>query len=414
MSREQLAQMRMKIYEVFQPGRPIKSIDLFADRPRQMNSLHSAIFQPGRHGILFGERGVGKSSLAQVVADLQRTNGVHTLKDRGTVNCDESDDFTSLWHKIFLALPYGYIDGKMVNMDEVATESRDTLISPDDVRHALSLFNEPSFIVIDEVDQLTDANAKRLLTATIKNLSDHDVNTTLLLVGVADTVNELIVEQKSAERALVQVRMPRMSDEELVQIIDRGLEFLGMTIQPFAKNLIVGLSGQFPFYTHSFGLNAGLKAIGAGRTEVERNDVMAAVIDVVNEAENVNSAFHIATHSTQSKSRHRLALLACALAQQNEHGYFTASEMCKWMAAMEGRGTQIPRDVHYLTEFCEEKRGRVLQQIGDKWSKLYRFSDPLMRPFLIIKAFGDRELAPHVLGLFVKEPVVKLQEEFPF
>ena len=99
---------------------------------------------------------------------------------------------------------------------------------------------------------------------------------------------------------------------------------------------------------------------------------------------------------------------------KNEYGYFTATEKCNWMAAMEGRDTQIPRDVHYLAEFCEEKRGRALRQTGDKWSKLYRFSDPLMRPFLIINAFKDRKLAPHVLGLFVKEPVKKLQEEFPF
>jgi Cdc6-like AAA superfamily ATPase len=411
-SREHQSQLRNKIYKIFKPGTPIRSIDLFAGRERQRNALLSAVMQPGRHALLFGERGVGKTSLAQVLVDLERGNGFRTLKNY-TVNCDESDDFTSLWHKVFCALPYTEKNGRTVYTDSMHFETLDTLISPDSVRDVLSLFEEPCLIVIDEIDQLKDENAKRLLAATIKNLSDHEVNTTLVLVGVADTVNELIVEQKSAERALIQVRMPRMSDEELIQIIDQGLEYLGMEIEDFPKALIVGLSGQFPFYTHSFCLNAGLKAIDAGRTLITRSDVTSAVLDVVADAEHVNSAYHTATHSTQSKNRYKVALLACAVAEPNENGYFTAGEMCSWMSALQGRERDIPRDMHYLTEFCDPKRGGVLQQMGGKWSKLYRFKDPLMKPFLIIKSFGDRELGPEVLSIFVKVPPKTIQEELP-
>src|SRR5947209_14428963 len=114
-----------------------------------MNQVLAAIMQPGRHAILFGERGVGKTSLAQVLVDLERDNGFRTLRD-GTIDCDESDDFTSLWSKVFGDLSVTY-------------ESIDTLISPDDVRVALSRFEEPTLIVLDEVDQLKDENAKSLL-----------------------------------------------------------------------------------------------------------------------------------------------------------------------------------------------------------------------------------------------------------
>jgi AAA domain len=367
--------------------------------------------QPGSHAILFGERGVGKTSLAQFLVDLERSNGFRTLKNF-TVDCNEADDFTSLWHKVFAALPYTEQNGRIVSTD-AALFSPDDLISPDMVADTFSMFEEPCLIVLDEVDQLKDENAKRLLASTIKNLSNHEVNTTLILVGVADSVNDLIVENKSAERALVQVRMPRMSDDELNEIVNNGLEYLGMTMEDFAKALIIGLSGQFPSYTHSFCLNAGLKAIDAGRTLITRNDVTHTVIDVLNDAENVNAAYHTATHSTQSKNRYKEALLACALAEPNERGYFTAGDMCGWMSALQGREKDIPRDMHYLVEFCEEKRGKVLQHIGGKWSKLYRFSDPLMKPFLIIKAFGDKEFGPEVLSIFVKIPPKELQEELP-
>ncbi len=104
--------------------------------------------------------------------------------------------------------------------------------------------------------------------------------------------------QKSAERALVQVRMPRMSPDELFQIIDTGLNRLGMIIEPFARAMIVTLSHRFPFYTHSFGLYAGLKAIDAMRTNIMRDDVVSAILDVVANAENVRRAYHTATKST--------------------------------------------------------------------------------------------------------------------
>jgi len=74
-----------------------------------------------------------------------------------------------------------------------------------------------------------------LLADTIKNLSDHSLDVTIILIGVADTVDELIEGHKSIERALVQVPMPRMSSQELNQIIDKGFQYAGFTMEEDAK-----------------------------------------------------------------------------------------------------------------------------------------------------------------------------------
>jgi MoxR-like ATPase len=66
-----LGQLRTKIFNVFLPGTPISDFDFFAGRKQQMNAVTSAIMQPGRHAILFGERGVGKTSLAKVLVELE-------------------------------------------------------------------------------------------------------------------------------------------------------------------------------------------------------------------------------------------------------------------------------------------------------------------------------------------------------
>ncbi len=304
MTYQELVKLKAEIPTVFVPGAPIESYDFLAGRTKEMTSVHNAIIQPGRHVILFGERGVGKTSLAQVLVDIKRGDGFHTL-ETASMDCDESDDFSSLWHKIFCVLPYDEVDGMTRYIDVLMHDE----ISPDNVRFALSRFRKPSLIVIDEVDQLINEEAKSLLTATIKNLSNHRVNTTLILIGVADSVNELIVERKSAERSLVQVRMPRMLPSELVAIIDRGLEILGMTIEPYAREIIIGLSKRLPYYTHSYGLFAGQKALGENRLAITRDDVMLATLDVAESAFNVRTAYYDATHSNQSNNLYNTALL---------------------------------------------------------------------------------------------------------
>lgn len=54
---------------VFTPAVPISSDSLFAGRSTQISKLVDAINQRGQHAVLFGERGVGKTSLANVLGE---------------------------------------------------------------------------------------------------------------------------------------------------------------------------------------------------------------------------------------------------------------------------------------------------------------------------------------------------------
>jgi ABC-type dipeptide/oligopeptide/nickel transport system ATPase component len=403
MTSEDFRKLRIQIHKVFLPGTPITKYELFTGRNEQMGKAMSAILQPGRHVILFGERGVGKTSLAKVLVDLQRNDGYHTL-ETGTINCDESDDFTSLWHKAFRVLPYTEEDGKTIYMDKLLPE----VVYPDDVRYCLSRFKSPSLIVLDEVDQLKDQEAKNLLAATIKTLSDHSSDTTLILIGVADTVDELIAEHRSIQRALVEVRMPRMSSEETLQIINRGLETLNMTTELPNKMTIVMLSQRLPFYIHSLGLYSGLRAIDENRTEITQADMAQATVDVVINVHNVGSAYHKATHSPQKNSRYDIALLAFAMAPVDDLGFFTAADVRGVMSALLDRPVDVPDYKHYLNEFCEEKRGPVLQRIGEPRRYRYRFRDPLMQPFVIINAFGTGKFDMAILQRMFEDNINKI------
>ena len=52
---------------VFQPSSPINSEKLFCGRARQVRAVCDAINQRGRHAIIFGSPGVGKTSLGKTL-----------------------------------------------------------------------------------------------------------------------------------------------------------------------------------------------------------------------------------------------------------------------------------------------------------------------------------------------------------
>jgi hypothetical protein len=134
---------------------------------------------------------------------------------------------------------------------ETATVPRDQYPAADraDIGQSITLL-----LAIDEFDRLTDRTVPALVADTIKSLSDAAVPATLILIGVADSVDQLIEGHRSIERSLVQVPMPRMSRKEIEQIVVKGTQRLGMSITKEALGEIVRLSQGLPYVTHMLSL----------------------------------------------------------------------------------------------------------------------------------------------------------------
>ena len=98
--------------------------------------------------------------------------------------------------------------------------------TPHDVRRGLQSLagGRRVAVFIDEFDRLASNDDRLLFADTIKTLSDELPGATIVLVGVADDVEQLIAEHLSIERALVQIHMPRMSHAELAEVVSRGIE----------------------------------------------------------------------------------------------------------------------------------------------------------------------------------------------
>jgi hypothetical protein len=225
-----------------------------------------------------------------------------------------------------------------------------------------------------------------LMADTIKGLSDHSVSATVVIVGVADSVSELIKEHASIGRNLVEIPMPRMSDDELAEIIDKRLPRLGMTISDIAKRRIISYSQGLPHYTHLLSLYAARDAVQKRNKHIDEKSLSASIARCLERAQqSIRDIYHKATASPRPDNLFKEVLAACALADPDELGYFTAAGVIEPMTGIMQKRYEIPSFSSHLKAFCDESRGPILEQRGVKRKFRYRFRDPLLQPYIIMQ-----------------------------
>lgn len=398
LTQEQIDQLSFQAGRVFTPTTPIDERALFAGRRRQLQKVIDVINQKGQHAIIFGERGVGKTSLSNVLSAFLGSPNSIVLSPR--VNCDGQDSFDSIWRKVFdsitrtqTAKTTGFVGTEEKKIRPVSEELANPA-TPDSIRRFLTGLSQGTLpiLIIDEFDRLPQ-KVKAGFADTIKNLSDHAVQVTVVLVGVADSVGELIREHQSVERALVQIRMPRMSVQEIEEIVSNGLKNLGMKIDPEAMSRITILSRGLPHYTHLLARDSARGALAAGSLQITLQIVDEAIQKALEDAQqSIRSAWHKATMSPRKNNLFADVLLACALAETDDLGFFAAQDIREPMKTVTGKKYEIPSFAQHLNEFCDVKRGSILEKTGAKRSFRFRFVNPLMQPFVIMQGFAAGKL----------------------
>ena len=373
---------KIRIYDVlqaFSPGAPIDEFSLLAGRLSQIDKMIETVMQRGQHAILYGERGVGKSSLANTFATrfFAQARSLTCI----SVNCHPSDDFSSVWRKVFRRLKRN---------GQALAQTYNGNIDPDEVVIELSGFglNNKPIVILDEFDKLSGHEARNKIANTIKNLSDHSVTTTVIIVGVADSVGDLIEEHESILRCLRQIPMPRMAPNELKEIIEKRLPALGMGIQPDALAHIVALSRGLPHYTHLFGQQSAKKALESRSLTINIGYVDRAIPDCIEEtAQTIREQYHRATLSAHQGNIYREVLLAAALIQVDDLGYFAPVDLRCTLAGLinrpELKGSLFGQ---HLKTLCNDDRGSILEYTGSARKYRYRFVEPMMQPFILMHA----------------------------
>ncbi len=387
----------VRLGKVFTPATPIRDVDLFFGRNSLILRIADAVNQRGMHCILFGERGVGKTSLANILAEVI---GLATRDEItvASVNCDTTDTYSSLTRKLMSRIftvhempSLGFSGVSNPNLRQIpASDMLPDKPVPDDVLILLQSLSANWLLILDEFDRLTDKDSIRLIADTIKSLSDNAVSATILLVGVANDVDSLLEGHRSIERCLTQVWMPRMAREELGEIVSNGLAQVDMSVDESVKWYIPAVSQGYPHYTHLLALYSARMALYEGRGVVERTDIEAAIDQALTMTErSIQDNYALAVYSANPAALYEKVLLACALADTDEFSYFNAQSVRKPLSQIMGRRYDVPAFARHLDAFCQEQRGPALIKEGQRRRYRYRFANPLARPFVILKGISQ-------------------------
>jgi Cdc6-like AAA superfamily ATPase len=270
---QEAAELSMLAGNAFRPRSPISTREFFAGRWEQMTTVADAVFQTGLHIIIFGERGVGKTSLANIIDPLLQVMEENLMKGSlpprlvVKVNVHQGDSLSNVWNRVFEEISwaenrpvigiYTQPQSERVTLRSALHLSKEPSI--DDVRRTTSALKRSVFI-FDEFDRGA-VGLRVAFTDLIKALSDYAVDCTIVIVGVSDTVDHLIRDHASILRAVVQVQLPRMNERELEEILEKGSKVLGVKFSSRASKLVVRMSQGLPHYTHLIGLHSTRSAI---------------------------------------------------------------------------------------------------------------------------------------------------------
>ena len=385
--------------QTFTPTRPVQMREIFAGRRDQLHECISIPDQLGLHGILYGDRGVGKTSIANMVRLLcdEGEDGPIVTK----IECTSSDTFEKIIRQVYSVIPVAVLEracgfggsgeSSVAQSDLGKIVSEKASFNPKDVASVLKQVGKRVFAILDEFDRLNfDTFNLSGFTELIKISSDTDTDIHFLIVGVGESVDELIGNHASIVRNLTQIKLAAMTDEEIRQIILAGMSKLDLRMPSEVADAIVEFSCGYPHYTHLLCLESSLNAIRAERSEIEGADLRYAIGRALAKAqESTKKSYHDATRANR-ENIYKEVLHACGAAPLDEYNTFVPKDVERPLSVRLKRPMKANQFGAHLINLCKPDRGSILVSIGERGRARYRFKDPLMRAYVRMAVSSNR------------------------
>lgn len=381
---------------VFTPHTPINEVKHFCGREKEASKLVSVINSPGQHILVYGDRGVGKTSLSKTTCKiiLQKIQKGKFFEKR----CDSSDTFESIVLEPLRAVGIefdvkerseshsrggGANIGIGIAKADVASrrETKKTFTqstnasSPswvaDKIKGLTALF------LIDEVDAIHNNEDKKKIAELIKQLSDVNSKFKIIVVGISKTGKELTAGHPSVERCLKEIPLSRMSAEELKMIIINGMKELKLLPAADVIECIVDISAGYPHFTHLIGQKCAENAVLSGNRHIDMECLHTALASAVEESEGALQRMYDGTLRNLTKpSECKLILLAAAHCSIPE---FRTSELKTKLFTEFSVNVDSSMLTRQLAKLARDTEGTILRRVA---RGVFQFSDPRMPSFI--------------------------------
>lgn len=255
-----------KVNEVVSPSHPVLSLEHLKGREQQLKRIQQALFATGRNVFIYGERGVGKSSLAATAAnewcgehgcyiDISCAPDTTVLSMIATIATQAISKSRLKRKKIKNTLQVGYKWFSFKRESEVDNinfnnEIKNLSDGIETLKELSEFFDDALVVVVDEVDRISDAKEIEKFADFLKQLGDKRVEVKFIFTGIAHTLDEILGSHRSAIRQLETIELKKLSWDARWDIAIEALKAFGIDIDRDIYVRIALISDGYPYYVH--------------------------------------------------------------------------------------------------------------------------------------------------------------------
>jgi len=254
-----------KLNRYVSPAKPINTIEFLHGRAAPLREIEKALYAGGRNIFIYGERGVGKSSLAQTAAvQYQSSDNDYIL-----IECGRSTTFLGTIasitdkamehpsrtieksHKTTLSakiVSHEFMHKTTTHGERKSIDSMDK--ASDLMRDVAKLHSEKPIVVIDEFDVIEDCQEQALFSDFLKHLGDKNIKLKFIFSGVGSSLDDLLEAHLSSIRQLETINLERLSWDARWEITREAANAFGTKISEELLIRVAGISDGFPYYVH--------------------------------------------------------------------------------------------------------------------------------------------------------------------
>ena len=287
--------IRMKLRNAFTPSQPVSDRRLFAGRTDTLAQMISSIEDQRLHLVLYGERGIGKTSLLHMLSEAAREARYIVVY----LSCGSASQFNDTFRTAAGSIPLLYHRGYGPTTEEAEAGSTLADLLPENFTPrqfadlCVKLTGTRALIILDEFDRAESSAFRRDLAEVLKSLSDRSVRVQVVIGGVAADLGELVEHIPSIRRNILAIRLPLMTEDEIQAMIATGERSSGMVFDPVARELIATISCGWPYIASLVCHHSALHAIDSARGTVIADDVLHALDEAIEElAARISRSIH--------------------------------------------------------------------------------------------------------------------------
>ena len=304
--------------DIFTPTRPRTGRKALIGRQNELARILDAILDETAHVVLYSERGRGKTSLSNLTIESLRRRGAIVAR----CACEAESTYDTMVRALVRDLPPSLL---AIELPEEGEGCEAMLphrsLRPADIAAIPQNLNCPFLVfVVDEFDRVTDLETRTRLADTIKLLSDRGIKLYFMVVGVSDTLEQIIGQHPSIQRNIVPIHLPLLRDDEIAGMLTKGGQQAGISFTDAAVRLVVNVARGMPYMAQLLGLRITQAALRRGDEQVQDVDLIAAVNRLLEEASAPVVSMYASLVGTGSEPGMSALLFRLVNAEQDQWG----------------------------------------------------------------------------------------------